>query len=317
MSKSKTLEGLAMKWILSIAIPILLFVSPNANAWFFFFFPIPGSRGAPGDTCVTQNAKVGDSWRSPNGGVATIKEVSGTSSRCRKPEIPILAKVEYVAPASFTSKAGISLPDGFVPQSLTELQQFNGALVMAKDNGNDAGVFVTTTKRDIISDMTTYVINLRANQAKNLDDAKQTDTEQLMINGLKAWRFETAGKLKNLFGSRYTYLMTVLEGANEVVAINTWTNTGNYDKQKGNLIQLASKVTGLEPPPVPAEKPKEPANTVVAVPPVADIPVAPVASSPPASTVEDRLRELNRLYKEGLISKKEFEAKKSEILKAM
>jgi len=116
---------------------------------------------------------------------------------------------------------------------------------------------VISTKRDVISDMTTYVTNLRPLQVKALDDAQQSEVEQLTINGMKAWRYETNGKTKSLFGTRYTYQMTVLEGAKEVLTINAWTTTGNYDEKKAELKKLAWSVTGMEAPPPPVDLAKE------------------------------------------------------------
>jgi hypothetical protein len=247
-----------------LAITLASFLSTNANAWFFFF--IPGSvvgaigdaiTGSEGDTCVAETAKIGDTFRSPNGNVATIKSLSGTSSRCAKAELPIRALVEYSMSSSFSSKAGIDLPEGYAPKSLTNLQRFNGYLLLASHNATDSGVLVTSTKRDVISEMTTYVTNLRPLQVKALDDAQQSEIEQLTINGMKAWRYETAGKAKNLFGTRYTYQMTVLEGAKEVLAINAWTTSGNYDERKAELSKLAWSVSGVEVPPPPVDLAKE------------------------------------------------------------
>ena len=250
--------------------------------------------------------------------------------------------MDYATSTSFTSKAGINLPDGYSPQSLTDLQKFNGALLFAKDNTKDSGVFVTATKREVISDMQTYVANLRVNQTKSLDDTQQSEIEQLTINGMKAWRFETKGKVKNLFGTRYTYLMTVIEGEKEAVAVNAWTYTNNYEyKGKEELKQLALNVTGINAGPSPADSsppPAPPADASIDSP-KAEVPVpsteatsstlttapaaraaaSPASNGPPTTSenAADRLRDLNKLYKEGVITQEEFEAKKKEILKLM
>ena len=75
-----------MNWRMKIIVPLafsaLAGASTNANAWFFFFFPLPGARSS-GDTCVTESAKPGDTFRSANGNVATVKSLSGTSYRCK------------------------------------------------------------------------------------------------------------------------------------------------------------------------------------------------------------------------------------------
>jgi len=241
---------------------------------------------------------------------------------------------------SFQPKAGIELPSGYNPRNLTNLEQFNGTLLVAANNEKDSGILIRSTKREVISDMSRYVANLMADQTKSLDAAKQTTSEQLTINGLKAWRFETSGKLKNLFGTEYTYLMTVLEGDKEVVTVNTWTNTTWYKQERNELAQLAFLIQGVQPPSQAVTPPAATAPTsIVASPPVTPTPsasndalptVTPTArtsstesvqvenrSSPSVESAADRLRALGRLYKEGLITEKEFETKKAEILKSM
>lgn len=72
-----------------------------SGCWFVF---IPGSvvgavtdsiTGAEGQNCVGANVKVGDRIRTPGGGRATVKSLSGTSIRCTNPEHPIRALLVY------------------------------------------------------------------------------------------------------------------------------------------------------------------------------------------------------------------------------
>jgi len=345
-----------IKRAISLLIVLLAALSTDANAWFFFF--IPGSvtgkiadaiTGSEGENCVSPDKKVGDTFRSPNGNVATIKSLSGTSSRCTKPELPIRALVEYSMSTSFTSSAGINVPDGFEPQSLNTLQKFNGGLLFAKNNTTDSGIYVATTKRDVVSDMMVFATNMRVSQAKQLDDPQQSEIERLTVNGVAAWRFETHGKTKNFFGTRYTYLTTLLEGDKEIIFINAWTRTGNYENQKDELKRLAEGVSGIKTPVSPVVTLSSPASVetlpslapVVATPsnvPVVDVPstphsVATPSTQPaavPAATIvrapaaapaltssaskDEKLRELKRLNDAGLISKDIFLEQQRKIL---
>jgi hypothetical protein len=72
-----------------------------SGCWFIF---IPGSvvgavtdavTGAEGNNCVGANAKAGDRVRTPGGGWATIKSVSGTSVRCTDANLPVRALLEF------------------------------------------------------------------------------------------------------------------------------------------------------------------------------------------------------------------------------
>lgn len=348
-----------MKRLISRLAILSILISTNANAGFLF---LPGNvtgkiadtiTGSEGENCVGPNAKVGDTYRSVNGNIQTIKSLSGTSSRCVKPEQPIRARIEYTNSTTFLSKAGINIPDGFAPQNLTDLQKFNGGLLMAKNNVTDSGFYVSSVKRDVVSDLDAYSLKVRTNQAKPLDEPQQSEIEQLTINGIAAWRFETKGKVKNIFGTRYTYLTTILEGANEILILNAWTKTGNYEKQPEELKALAKSISGLEAPilkdgviastlqsdTLSAINIKENASnnvsTVGLTKPV-DIPtvetpkvvslaqseLAPIAPVPeiilPGNEIlVKKLRDLNALFKDGVITQGEFEIKKQEILKLM
>lgn len=69
-----------------------------------FFIYIPGSvvsavsdsiTGAEGNNCVGESARVGDRVRTPGGGWATIKSLSGRSTRCQDPSMPIRALLAF------------------------------------------------------------------------------------------------------------------------------------------------------------------------------------------------------------------------------
>jgi hypothetical protein len=320
---------------------VLFVVAPTANAWFFFFIP-PGAieklQGKKGHNCVAAEAKVGDEFRSVNGDVLTVKSVSGTSTRCQQPERPVLAEIEYASSPTFSAKAGIEVPDGYKMQPLTDIQRFNGGLLMAKQSSPDCGVFVTSVKSEAVSDLDTYTANLLVAQAKRVDDAKQSEIEHFSINGLESRRFEVDGKIKNLYGTRYTYVTTVLQGSTEVVMVNAWSPTSKYDKKKPELIHIAETIVGLSPPiadnssvsgqlPSSSSASKSPEFSHLA-PPNSATPQAAKANaaspadggatlSSPTDTVSERLKRLNELYKSGLIEKNEYEAKKAEILRSL
>ncbi len=61
-----------------------------------FFFYIPGSAFASGNTCVSDSAYVGLKINNKqNGKSGTVKELHGRSNRCQSGELPIVATVEY------------------------------------------------------------------------------------------------------------------------------------------------------------------------------------------------------------------------------
>lgn len=68
--------------------------------------------GAEGQNCVGGNVKVGDRISAP-GGVATVKSLSGPSSRCLDPRYPIRALIDYSALRQTETGA----PSGWTPSS--------------------------------------------------------------------------------------------------------------------------------------------------------------------------------------------------------
>ena len=76
--------------------------SNSANAFFFFFLPGSATRaiadsitGAKGNICVKEGTQIGQILTSGNGNTAKVLSLSGTSSMCSNPAIPIRAELEF------------------------------------------------------------------------------------------------------------------------------------------------------------------------------------------------------------------------------
>lgn len=287
----------------------------SAQAWLILFFPVAG--GLNGNMCVPESAKVGETLHSPTGNVAMIKYIEGKDLLCRADDKkPVLATVEYTM-SSFSSKAGISLPDGYVSRPLSPRERFDGVVLEAWNEYRGAGTSITAASRDVIAEIEVYVDNARSSEATLLDDAVQTETERLNINGLNGWRFQTKGRVKSFMGAHVTRVVTILEGQNEVLAVKVWTRTSNFAEQKQELLDMARQVMGIAPPKGTAAADRasggsQPAATQT---PEARTPILQPATA--SGTASARLRELHKLYNEGVITEKEFENKKAEILKSM
>ena len=230
---------------------ILACAPTSANAFFFFFY-IPGSvigkigdaiTRSEGEHCVAATAKVGDVLKRPNGNTATIKSLSGTSSRCRNPELPIRALLVF--DYSFSSKAGMDIPDGFEQKPLTDIQRFNGNLLHAVNSRGKMSFFVSSNKRDASTDSAGVAQAIATRMMNTLEEAKTANEEELTVNGLRALRFEVVGKTKVLFHPRFTYVVTLLEAPQELLVVNAWTPTDEYDKNKETLRQLIYRVSGM------------------------------------------------------------------------
>ena len=235
---------------------LLAFSTSNANAFFFFFLPgsVTGKiadafTGAEGDNCVGANVKVGDTIRLQNGSLTTVKSLPGTSSRCTNAETPIRA---LLGPSSQTSaqnatQARIDLPEGWKPTPLTEAQRNDGAVLLAYNGSINTWFQVSTATRSKASDLAASIKSMKDAQLTRLKDpeATQTETTQLAIGNLPAWRFELGAKVN---GIPYSIMKTVLEGRDEIVVIECWTTTANFSQVKEGLAKIVESVTGITPP---------------------------------------------------------------------
>jgi hypothetical protein len=319
---------------------LMLLLSPfDAQASFFFFLFPTGGKASPGELCVAASTKVGDVKTNANGSSLTIKKLSGTSSRCQKDGLPMLALGEYAASTTFSPKAGVDLPNGYEPEPLTDYQKYTGILLVAKNKSTNASLRVSAVKSELVSDLDTYAGNLKKYFAGQMDDAKSSDIETTVVNRLPARRYSIDGKVRNLFGTRVTYLLTILQGADEVVLVDAWAPSAKYQQLQPELRHIAESVVGVKPPSTVPPRAGSQSAAAAAAPDGNAVSAVPVALASPAGTQESdksaakggadspagassdspeqRLRRLSELLKEGLISQQEYDAKKAEILKAM
>jgi len=340
-----------------------LVASGPAQAWLFIFVPGSVTRGirdaitgSEGENCVGTSAKVGDVLTSPTGNTAIVKSLSGTSSICQDPHLPIRARLEFKY--SFSSKAGIELPNTFKAREITSFQRYNGMLLNVIDERKRMGVVVTAVPRAPGTDGGVWAKNIASRMLASVDGGKTSNEEELTINAMHAYRFQLEGKNKGMFGRSYTYVVTVLEGPKELIAVNANGPTGDFEAEKETLRGFAFQVKGLDA----AEVQATPSTSSV-VPTAAggdSLPGesktsadAPNASAPkvaqptgsgsvatgpgaiPAQSangadsanhgssaseggeIAKKLRELEALRKEGLISQSEFDAKRAELLKQL
>jgi hypothetical protein len=309
------------KKILIVLATALALTSSNAHAWFFFF--IPGSvtgkigdalTGAEGDQCVKETAKVGDVLRSPSGNTAVIKSLSGTSTRCQNNDLPIRARLEFTY--NFSSEAGLDIPDGYEQKPLNDFQRFNGFLLKAENSIKRTGIMVNSRRTDSKTDPTAVMHAISESMSRMITDTTTANEEELNINGMKALRFEMTGKNKGAFGLTYTYVVTMLVGKEELLVVNAWAPVDDYPSEKDALKQLAWSVKGIADPAGAARsnelQTKPVAARAVAV-------AAPTQGAQAGNTEETvkKLREIDKLYKEGVLNQQEYEGKKKELLKGL
>jgi len=262
----------SMKKLSALIFLIGVCISFNANAWFFFF--IPGSvisavsdaiTGNEGDNCVGQQVAVGGIVKLSNGGSARVKSLSGVSSRCPDSNMPVRAMLEPIqintpitpntvitSSAPLATQARLDLPDSWEQKPLSDGMKAGRNVLYTVNRTTDSGLLLATVSRRGIADLGTYALTRSATAASRLDNPTQSGVTKVSINGTPAWQFVITGttKVSPLFpsaasGMPMTVLQTIYEGKDEIIVLNSWTTTANYQNQEAELQRIAHSMTGI------------------------------------------------------------------------
>jgi hypothetical protein len=228
---------------------LLIAFSAHAHGVFIPIYIQQNGHGKPGNLCASGTSKVGDKKTNASGDTITITALSGHSARCSNTATPILALAEFTKSATFSAQAGINLPEGYAPIPLTALDRFHGVLIRVTNKKGDVTVELLATRRDRWPNLDSAANQLKAQRTSTLKDPKASDTETLVINGLQARRFAVDGRSGGAFSERHTYLITIMDGAQEAVAVVAWAPSKGYDKSRSTLESFAGDIVGINEPP--------------------------------------------------------------------
>jgi len=248
-----------------------LVVSFPAFAWFFI---IPGSltnaiadaiTGEEGFHCVSRSAKVGDVIKTSTG-PGIVKSLSGESSRCstnlNRPIRALLVPGEGVVAADGkaagpkppaaaqqpTSNARLELSDDWQQKPLVAGQDPKVIVLFAVNKTTNTALTLGTIKRSELGDISVFAKTRQASLAAGLTDTKLSPVEPLKVGQLPAWRYTVSGNIKRGNQSAWTYMVTIYEGRDEVVIVNTWTLAANFALQQSEMHRIEDGISGIEPP---------------------------------------------------------------------
>jgi hypothetical protein len=160
---------------------------------------IPGSpqQSHKDQICVTEAAKVGDSFKNESGDLLTVKALIGKSAMCHKPDLRILASVDFSESTRFQSALTIDLPEGFTQQELGETEKFDGMRMRLHDKASSLIIQVKSWERirNGRFDLKSFADKNRKLQAAGLTVA-QTEIESLTVDGAR----HCVGKRKRNLG---------------------------------------------------------------------------------------------------------------------
>jgi hypothetical protein len=147
-----------------------------------------------------------------------------------------------VAPAPGVDQLAMSLPPGFVMQSVPDKLKSVGAVFYATNRTLDIAVTVIPLRHEGITDLRAFALTKRASQSDWLKDATSSEVTGLEVGGRNAERYKATGTYNNV---NITYLSTLIEGNSEIVFVTAWTGATNAQQQMSVLEGLADTVSGI------------------------------------------------------------------------
>ena len=223
---------------------IFLFISLKANAW--MFYPSMNLSNANPTMCVSASSNIGDKIRSASGSAnyAVIKSMMGFSSSCNSQYLA-LANIQFINGA--TPKFNMEVPDEFKASKSSDLGIFHGVLLSSSTEKGDKSLFAYYRQRETIIPPSSLLSAVQTGLNSALKEpAIIKNQEELVINGMKAWRFEMIGTEKGIFTSSTTWQITMVEGDTEYVIVSAATKTINYEENKQSFSSIAYKISGLK-----------------------------------------------------------------------
>ena len=266
-----------IKFLKFLTLACFFCFASSAMAWFFF---IPGSltgaiadaiTGEEGFHCVARSVQVGDRIKTSTG-PGIVKSLSGESSRCstnlNKPIRALLipaadipnptAKVDKASTPSTSptpaatvkasSNAQLELSDDWVQRPLQPGQDPKVIVLFAFNKTTNTALTLGTIKRSDLGDVSVFARTRQATLAGNLLDAKLGPIESLKVGELPAWRYTVSGNSKRESHLPWTYMVTIYEGRDEVIIVNTWTSSANFELQQAEMHKIENGLTGVIPP---------------------------------------------------------------------
>lgn len=299
---------------------VLLFFgfSSNSFAWWFFIFPLPaGGNSDPNVICIGTALDVGGLVKHPNGGTYKVVELLGRdSSTCNNVSYPIKARVESTAQDTplnkvsalseapithATTQAKLEVGDDWRQKELIPALKADKAVVSSLINSNlDIGIVISSFDKSEINNIQAFVKTktLELTNNSNWNDMKASEIAQMKINGVDAYQVSFIGTHK-ASGKRFKFIRTYFNGNNEILALHIYSNDYKIDANIDELNRIINSVSGLTAQSSTLDKSGPSKN---------------LNKTSVSEPVELRLKNLKKLFDGGLITSKEYELKKKEIL---
>ncbi len=154
------------------------------------------------------------------------------------PNTPKLA----VSALRYNSSIKLTLSDDWASQQITSTQASSGIKLYGLNRTIDAGVMLSTVKRDAISDFEAYARSRRRAAQSVGKDNLASELKISETNGLNIAQYGAVFTIENI---RYHYEYKIIRGASEIAIVTVWSTDGNFDSIKPELDRLVNSVEGV------------------------------------------------------------------------
>jgi hypothetical protein len=150
--------------------------------------------------------------------------------------------------AKASSNAQLELGDDWQQRPLQPGQDPKVVVLFAANKTTNTALTLGTIKRSDLGQIAVFAQTRQAALAANLTDAKLGSIESLMVGELPAWRYTVTGNAKRGNKVTWTYMVTIYEGRDEVIIVNTWTTLSNFELQQAEMHKIENGLSGVIPP---------------------------------------------------------------------
>ena len=153
---------------------------------------------------------------------------------------------EAIVKGKASSNAQVELSDEWQQRPLNAGQDPKVIVLFAVNKTTNTALTLATFKRSELG-QGGVAQTRQATLASNLTDAKLSPIESLKVGQLPAWRYMVTGNSKLGNQTSWTYMVTVYEGRDEVIIVNTWTTTANFELQQAEMHKIENGLSGVTP----------------------------------------------------------------------
>jgi hypothetical protein len=301
-----------------------LFVSANANAWKFYWTPtgaVPEAiAGRDGAFCVSRDTQAGDIV-SLDSQIMSVKSTSGVSPKCIGSDLPVGALLELSPSSSEFVKvlSSIVIPDGFKRNQLSPQSIKENLVLSAIDPQQDAGLSLFSINKSMVKvDASQYAADSLKKLSSFSENPSETEIEMFMINGVRAWKMSITGISRTgEYRKPITYFQVLYEGSSQFAMLRQWTGEDRFQAAKGGFEATAASIQNLAGGIAGSSKDSNKSSSTLT--PTANeiAKKSPQPINKASGDTASKLETLKQLLDKGLITQKDYDSKKAEILKSL